>query len=244
MPEQRILLLGGTRMAREAANALVARGQPVVTSLAGVTLTPHLPQGEIHVGGFGGVAGLMNYLAHEAFDWVVDAAHPFAAQMSAHAHEACKSVGLRLLRLEAPAWQPQKGDAWHRVDSMVQAVEALPRNAKVVITVGRKEIAAFFARADVSGVARMIEAPNCAVPAHWQALFERPPFTLEAEIDLLRACGASLLVSKNAGGARAAKLDAAAALGLGVVMVARPFKPAIKTVINVSEMLGTLGFAD
>ena len=231
-------------MAREAANALVARGQSVITSLAGVTRTPHLPQGEIRVGGFGGVEGLIKYLNQEKFDLVLDATHPFAAQMSAHAYAACARVGVKLIRLQAPAWQSQQGDDWLNVDSVAEAVQALPKNANVVVTVGRKEIAAFFARPDLSGLARMIEPPNAIVPAQWQVLLERPPFTLDAEIDLLRASEADILVSKNAGGTRATKLDAAAALGLRVVMIVRPFKPTVFAVVNISELLGTLGFAD
>lgn len=231
-------------MAREAANALVARRQTVITSLAGVTRTPHLPQGEIRVGGFGGIEGLVSYLSQEKFDLVLDATHPFAAQMSAHAYAACTSVGVKLIRVEAPAWQPQKGDDWLSVNSLAEAVLALPKKAKVAVTVGRKEIAAFFARLDLSGVARMIEPPDAIVPAQWQVLLERPPFTLDDEIDLLRAFEADILVSKNAGGARVAKLDAAAALGLPVIMIARPFKPVVATVANISELLGTLGFAD
>ena len=90
----------------------------------------------------------------------------------------------------------------------------------------------------------MIEPPEVEVPPHWQVLLERRPFTLESEIDLLRASGVNFIVSKNAGGARATKLDAAAALGLPVVMISRPFKPPVTTVADVVELLGSLGFED
>ena len=243
MPHK-ILILGGTGLAREAANALVARSQHVISSLAGVTRTPHLPMGEIRTGGFGGIDGLVSYLGHERFDWVVDATHPFAAQMSAHADAACTRIGARLIRLEAPAWLPQSGDDWRVVSSPADAAQSLPKNTNVAVTVGRKEIAAFFARSDLSGIARMIEPPNVEVPPHWQVLLERPPFTLEAEIDLLRASNVDFLVSKNAGGARATKLDAATALVLPVIIISRPFKPAVTTVSNVAELLGRLGFED
>ena len=240
----RILILGGTGLAREAANALVPRARYVVSSLAGVTRAPHLPKGEIRVGGFGGTEGLVKYLRDATIDLVIDATHSFAAQMSTHAHAAGARAGLKLIRLEAAAWQPLKGDDWRDVASVAKAVQALPKDTNVAVTVGRKEISAFFARADLSGIARMIEPPDVDLPAKWQVLFERPPFTLESEIDLLRASGVQFLVSKNAGGARAAKLDAAAALGLPVIMIARPFKPAVATVTNVAELLGTLGFED
>ena len=166
MPHK-ILIIGGTGLAREAANALVARAQQVVSSLAGVTRTPHLPKGEIRTGGFGGIDGLVSYLGHERFDWVVDATHPFAAQMSAHAHAACTRLGIKLIRLEAPAWFAQGGDDWRVVSSPVEAAQCLPKYTNVAVTVGRKEVAAFFERSDLSGIARMIEPPEVEVPPHW-----------------------------------------------------------------------------
>lgn len=244
MQLKRILLLGGTNMAREAANALVARGLSVVTSFAGVTHNPHLPQGGVCVGGFGGIEGLSRYLRLENFDLVIDGTHPFAAQMSAHAFAACIRNDVRLVRLQADAWQPQAGDDWHFASSIAEAVQNLPQNAKVAVTIGRKEIGPFFGRSDLSGIARMIEPPTVGVPPQWQVLLERPPFTLNAEIDLLRASEATFLVSKNAGGKRVAKLDAAAALGLPVVMINRPQKPDVATATNVSELLGILRIAD
>lgn len=240
MPAKRILILGGTGLARQAADALVEQGFDVTSSLAGVTHSPHLPKGKIRRGGFGGVEGLEAYLKAEKFALVVDATHAFAAQMSAHAYAACGTLGVKLLRLEAAAWQRQTGDDWREVVSVAAAVAALPQNAKVVVTVGRKEVAGFFARPDLSGIARMIEPADVAAPSHWQVMLERPPFSLEAEIDLLRASQAEFLVSKNAGGARLAKLDAAGALALPVIMVRRPFKPVVQTVSDVRGLLAVI----
>jgi len=240
MQAKRILILGGTGLARLAADALVEQGFDVTSSLAGVTHSPHLPKGKLRIGGFGGVTGLKIYLAEEKFDLVADATHAFAAQMSAHAFTACNQVSVKLLRLEAPAWQPQAGDDWREVENVAAAVAVLPQSAKVVVTVGRKEVGAFFARAHLSGVARMIEQAEVAAPSHWQVMLERPPFTLEAEIDLLRSSQAEFLVSKNAGGARPAKLRAAAALALPVIMVRRPFKPAMQTLQDVDELLAAI----
>ncbi|HEY5362849.1 MAG TPA: cobalt-precorrin-6A reductase [Aestuariivirga sp.] len=240
MQAKRILILGGTGLGRQAADALVQIGHDVTSSLAGVTHSPHLPKGKLRKGGFGGVEGLEAYLKAGAFDVVVDATHAFAAKMSAHAYEACNKVAVKLLRLQAPEWQPLAGDDWREVETVPATVEALPQNAKVVVTVGRKEVGPFFARADLSGVARMIEQAEVAASYNWQVMLERPPFTLEAEIDLLRSSQAEFLVSKNAGGARPAKLGAAAALALPVIMVRRPFKPVVQTLQNVDELVAVI----
>ena len=241
MPVDRILILGGTRDAREAAAALTARGYAVVTSLAGVTEQPLLPAGELRVGGFGGVDGMSKYLVADAISVVVDATHPFAARISQHAHEACLLTGLPLLRLERPAWQPAPEDAWSIVSSSEKAAMALPSGARVLLTTGRKDLAHFFNRADISGIARMIEAPPLDPPPNWRVLRQRPPFSVAGEASLLAANGITHLVSKNAGGsATEAKLTAARDAGIRVILIARPPKPQVPAVAEVSDLVAAV----
>ncbi len=98
MPSK-ILILGGTAEAREIAALLIAGGHDVTSSLAGVTTQPVLPNGRTRIGGFGGVAGLRDYLNSENVEVVVDATHPFAAQMSAHASAAVVNMPTRLVAI-------------------------------------------------------------------------------------------------------------------------------------------------
>ena len=238
MPVDRILILGGTRDAREAAAALTARGHAVISSLAGVTEQPLVPLGQLRVGGFGGVDGMSKYLVADAISVVVDATHPFAARISQHAHEACLLTGLPLLRLERPAWQPAPEDAWSIVSSSEKAAMALPSGARVLLTTGRKDLAHFFNRADLSGIARMIEAPPLDPPPNWRVLRDRPPFSVAGEATLLAANGITHLVSKNAGGsATEAKLTAARNAGVRVILVARPPKPQVPSLVEVSDLV-------
>jgi precorrin-6A/cobalt-precorrin-6A reductase len=226
MPYKRILILGGTNDARVLANKLVLLGHDVTTSFAGVTENPLLPEGKIRRGGFGGVAGLRDYLCAEKIDVVIDATHPFAVVISRHAAEASSHV----LRLERPAWTAQVGDQWISVPDMAAAVAALPFEARVLLTIGRKEVGTFISRPDLSGVARMIEPPELSLPAQWMLVLARPPFFLESEIALMQRERISHLISKNAGGGDTIeKLQAARALKLPVIMVARPARPAVRT---------------
>jgi precorrin-6A/cobalt-precorrin-6A reductase len=241
MPGERILILGGTRDARHIAAALLAEGHAVVTSLAGVTENPLLPPGEVRLGGFGGVAGLATYVEAERIALVVDATHPFAAQMSAQAHEVCILKQVPLLRFERPAWMPAEDDRWTSAKDVGEAVQGLPSGARALVTIGRKEIAPFFARPDISGVARMIEPPPIEPPPGWVALLERPPFTVESEAELMGRFRISHLVTKNAGGnATEAKLVAARQLSLPVIMVRRPAKPGNRTFSSVAELADEL----
>jgi len=234
----RVLILGGTGEARALAVALAGRGLDVVTSLAGATAEPLLPPGGIRRGGFGGTEGLMDYLAEADIGIIADVTHPFAAVISRHAAEAAAARAIPCLRLERPAWKSGPGDRWQEVADTAAAVAALPPGATVLLTIGRKELAAFARRGDIRVIARAIEPPRFQLPGSWKLVLARPPFTVEAEVVLMRDERVSVLVTKNAGGeATRAKLDAARTLGLPVIMVARPAKPPAETAATVEAMV-------
>ena len=235
MQSKKVLILGGTRDARQLAFRLLHAGHDVTTSFAGVTEHPVQPEGKVRVGGFGGVEGLRQYLRAEKYDVLVDATHPFAAIISANAAKAAGDI--LLLRLERPAWTPKPADQWIDVADIQSAVDALPLQASVMLTIGRKEIAPFMAREDLSGVARMIEPTPIPLPNTWSLMLERPPFTLESETALLRDHNITHLVSKNAGSSDTeTKLTAARNLQIPVVMIARPLKPHVTTYSSVEAI--------
>lgn len=238
MPPRRILILGGTGEARDLAQALLAAGHSIVTSLAGVTEKPVLPAGQVRIGGFSGAGGLAAYISAENIELVIDATHPFAAQMSRQASETCRPAGVPILRLERPPWEARSDDRWTTVASIAEAANAVPAGARVLLTIGRKEAALFFARGDISGIARMIEPPADQQPAHWCVLRERPPFSVAAEVELMTTHGITHLVTKNAGGdATASKLEAARVRGIPVVMVSRPVKPDVPVFTSTDAVL-------
>lgn len=238
----RVLILGGTGEARELAKSLSddPRYFPV-TSLAGLTREPEVIEGETRSGGFGGVEGLAQFIKAQDIGVVIDAAHPFAAQISANAVEACGLSGVSCLRMERPRWEAQGGDEWTMVDDIGAAAFAIPPETRAFVTVGRQEIGAFFSRNDIIIMARMIERPELAIPRHVEIMLARPPFTVAQETTLMRARNISLLVTKNSGGAATyAKVAAARELELPVIMVERPAKPGVPTVETCQEMLSLL----
>ena len=103
-PPMTVLIIGGTAEARALAADLVGAGVDVITSLAGRVRDPALPAGPVRIGGFGGVAGLVAFLIEQRITAVVDASHPFAAQISTNVERASVEVGVPLLRLERPGW--------------------------------------------------------------------------------------------------------------------------------------------
>ncbi len=234
----RVLLLGGTTEARHLAAALV--GDPrvhVVSSLAGRVCAPRLPEGEVRVGGFGGVEGLVSWVRAERIDAVVDATHAFAQQITSVAKQACSEAGLPLLVLRRPEWLSGPGDDWRPVRSLPDAAALLPElGERVLLTTGRQGVAAFAALDRLWFLVRSVDPPAPPVPARTQVLLARGPFTVPGELALLREHRIDVLVTKNSGGAMtSAKLDAARRLGLPVVMVSRPPEPDIPRVTTAAE---------
>ena len=223
-----VLLLGGTGEARVLAGRLVDAGVPVVTSLAGTVSPGNPPPGEIRIGGFGGVAGLIDHLRENPIAQVVDATHPFAARISAHAATACAQVGVPLVRLSRPSWR-RRPDAstWHWVADMAAAKRAAEKlGRRVFLSVGRRSAAEFTQWRDRYVLLRVVEEPETPVPDSWEVLAVRGPFDLAAERELLLDRRIDVMVTRDSGGSHtAAKLDAAAVLGTRVVVVARPADP-------------------
>lgn len=231
----RILLLGGTAEARDLAARLHPEVQ-VISSLAGRVPDPALPVGEVRIGGFGGVEGLCRWLTETPVDAVVDATHPFAATITAHAAEACDRLGLPHLVLARPAWSP--GDAL-LVDSDRQAAERVAAAGfqRVFLTTGRSGTAVF-RDVDAWFLIRAVTAPEPAtLPPRHELLLSRGPYHVDGERELLSSRHIDAVVTKNSGGEMTrAKLDAAAALGVAVVMVDRPALPAgVRTVGAVED---------
>jgi precorrin-6A/cobalt-precorrin-6A reductase len=241
----RILILGGTAEASRLAAALANDPRfDAVLSYAGRTENPTRPAISWRVGGFGGIDGLVAYLRAENIARVVDATHPFAAQMSAHAIAACTKAGVPLLALERPPWQHSPGDRWIEVDDLEAAAAALgtaPR--RVFLGIGRQSLQTFAAHPQHSYLVRLVDPPRAPLTLpNAEVIVARGPFKRGDDRAMLANYRAEFVVAKNAGGDSAsAKIEAARDLALPVVMVRRPFIPARETVETTAEVLRWLG---
>jgi precorrin-6A/cobalt-precorrin-6A reductase len=237
----RVLVLGGTGEARLLATALVADGVDVLSSLAGRVADPVLPPGEVRIGGFGGVTGLAAWLQAHPVDAVVDATHPFAETMTASASSAAELAGVPLLRLQRPGWTAGPGDDWRWVDSLEDAAAAVAGFDRVFLTTGRQGLAAF-AELTAHCTVRSVDPPEPPLPARTTVVLERGPFSLDDERALLREHAVQVVVTKDSGGHMTeAKLVAARALGVPVVLVRRPaLPPGVATVATVEAALAWL----
>ncbi len=237
------MLLGGTTEASALARGLAARGLRATFSYAGRVSAPKQQPLPTRVGGFGGVEGLRRWLGENAITHVVDATHPFAAEMSRHAIDACAAARIPLVALTRPEWREQPGDRWTHVPDIAGAVAALrgPRR-RVMLAIGRMHLPEFAARPQHFYLLRLIEPPDIALPfPDCETLIARGPFSREGDAALLREHGIDLVVTKNAGGdATRAKIDAARDLGVEVLMIDRPCLPPRREVANVAEVMDWL----
>jgi len=235
-----VLILGGTAEARALAAALVEAGMPVVSSLAGRVRDPALPVGEVRIGGFGGVEGLAAWLCEHGVAAVVDATHPFASTMTAHAVSVSATAGVPLVVLRRPGWPPDPDWTW--ADSLPAAAAALPTLGKrVFLTTGRTSLSAF-ADLDLEFLVRCVDPPSGPMPRRVHVLLSRGPFTVDGERSLMREHGVDVLVTKDSGGPlTSAKLAAAREEGVTVLVVHRPPLPAgVEAVDTVAAALARL----
>ncbi|MCB1362166.1 MAG: cobalt-precorrin-6A reductase, partial [Rhodobacteraceae bacterium] len=197
-----ILVLGGTLEASALARALADAGLGATLSYMGRVDKPKAQPIPVRIGGFGGVPGLVAYLREQGVTHIVDATHPFAAQMSTNAILAARETGVPLLALTRPAWQPGPGDRWQRVPDMPAAVAALagpPR--RVLLAIGRMHLAEFAAQPQHHYLLRLVDDPTEAPPLpHHTVVVDRGPFSTEADRTLMQEHAIDLIVSKNAGG--------------------------------------------
>lgn len=233
-----VAILGGTAEAVALATALAAcPGLRVTTSLAGVTEAPVLPPGGLRRGGFGGAGGLADWLRAEAVDVLVDATHPFAATMAAHAAEAAAAAGVPRLRLLRPMWTRQPGDRWIEVADAAAAAAAVGGLGarRVLLSLGRRELEAFATLPEVAFVVRMIESPETPLRlARAELVLARGPFHEADERALMTTRRIEAVVSKASGGtATEGKIAAARTLGLPVVLIRRPPAPPGEVVADV-----------
>jgi precorrin-6A/cobalt-precorrin-6A reductase len=244
---RRVLILGGTTEARLLAERLARRpGLDVTLSLAGRTAQPAPQPVPVRLGGFGGSQGLAAYLLNERIDALIDATHPYAARISTNAASAAMVANVPLVSLVRPAWMPSAGDDWVEVADVSAAVSTLgAASRRVFVALGRKEIAAFAAAPQHRYLFRSVDPfnPPLAVP-HATYITARGPFSEAEERKLLLAHDIEIVIGKNSGGrATYGKIAAARALGLQVILLARPAMPDVPAVATIDEAIASLDHA-
>jgi len=234
---RRILLLGGVTEALAIARQL---GPEHVYSLAGIGRVPQDLACQVRVGGYGGAEGLARYLREAGITLLIDATHPYAAQISRNAATAARAVGIPCWALRRPAWLAQPGDEWREVD-WAGLIDALKPFRRPLFTLGREPLqhldeippGQFW-------TLRALQA--CPGNDRCEVIGARGPFQLEDEQALFARRQIDVLVSKNSGSvATEPKLEVARALGVPVLILKRPVLPGVdREYLSSEELMGAL----
>ncbi|EEE37552.1 precorrin-6x reductase [Rhodobacteraceae bacterium KLH11] len=237
-----LLILGGTTEANALAKSVAGQGIPAIYSYAGRVDTPRPQPIPTRVGGFGGAAGLARYIRDHRISHVVDATHPFAAQMSRNAVNVCDATGIPLVALTRAPWASGAQDRWQHVPDIAAAVGALSGPAqRIFLAVGRMHLADFATQPQHHYLLRLVDQPQELPMPNRDVIVSRGPFSVEGDVALMERHNTELVVSKNAGGTGArAKLDAASALGVPVLMIDRPVLPQRTEFTSVPQVLDWL----
>lgn len=216
---KRILLLGGVTEALAIARTL---GPEHIYSLAGVGRVPTDLTCQVRVGGYGGFEGLAQFVRDEQISLILDATHPYAAQISHNAAQAARLCGVPCWALRRPAWQAQAGDDWREVGDWAELIDALKPFKRPLFTLGREPLQ------------HLDEIPQ---EQFWtlraldvypgnercEVIGARGPFLIEDERALFERQQIDVLISKNSGStATEPKLEVARERGVPVLVLRRP----------------------
>lgn len=236
---KKILLLGGITEALAIASKL---GPEHIYSLAGVGRVPTDLSCQLKVGGYGGAEGMAQYIREHDIDLLLDATHPYAAQISHNAARAAQLAGIACWALRRAAWQAGPGDDWREVADWSELVTALAPFKRPLFTLGREPLQHLNEIPDHQFWT--LRALDC-YPGNerCEVIGARGPFLLEDERQLFEQRDIDVLISKNSGsGSTEPKLDVARERGLPVLILKRPHLPGVDRLFwAVDEVLEALG---
>ena len=169
-------------------------------------------------------------IVNEGFFCVIDATHPYAAEVTKNIKAAAAKTGIKYFRLMR---EHSELDGVTVVSSAGEAAEHLKQTCgNVLLTTGSKELPAYTEIPDYDArlyprILPCVDSVEACVklgfqPGHIIAV--QGPFSAELNIALMRQFDIKTLVTKDGGkpGGFPEKLEAAHSLGIQVIVIGRP----------------------
>ena len=233
-----ILLLAGSMEARgigEAVAALGLRVHAVLTEPPKGPTPPPLPFDLMERPQAEGLAALA-----EGARAIVDASHGFDQQLTEAGQRAAAALGLPIINFSRPPWDAGENPLWQTAADVRSAMALVPSGARVFAATGWGSLPQCAAFPGDRLLLRQTHRHDRVPPFDFvELVFGEAPFTPESEAELFQALSVDLLMCRNLGGrASRPKLDAAAQLGLPVVLIDRPPLPeGLHTVQKTADVL-------
>ena len=230
----RLLILGGSADARGLAEQLVNTGHTILYSTR--RPVPPISGCRMRHGGFSnagqnGIDGLTEYARRTDAELLLDATHPYAAQISKHACLAAKKLGRPCWRYQRRGWSAAAW-GWQEWQDWADLLQALAPFRRPFLSLGASALQHIEQRPEYQHwiIRSILPHPSCAGITHISA---RGPFRYVDELRLLKQHSIDVLVCKNSGGHwTRAKLEAARALGLPILAQTRPRLPRVDRVLQ------------
>lgn len=174
---------------------------------------------------------LEKILREEHFNFLVDASHPYAKNISANAIAASNAAQVFYVRYEREEVNFDYEKIFYVKNYEEAALKASELGKNIYLTTGSRNLKIFVdLLKDCNLTARIL--PTADVLAQCEVLGLSPkqivamqgPFSTELNVELFKHAGAEVIVTKNSGqiGGADTKLEAAKILNLPVVMINRP----------------------
>ena len=233
----KFLVFAGTVEGRQLACGLADAGVLVTASVAteyGEKIIAPREGLTVHQGRMGREE-MEAFIRAEGFVQVVDATHPYAAEVSANIRAACQGAEVPCMRLLRESESAEETEDWVSVSSAAEAAEYLNHTeGNVLLTTGSKELKEFTAVRDYQTrlfprVLSTAESVLSCVELGFEGknlICMQGPFSEELNTAMLRQIGASYMVTKETGrsGGFGAKLAAARKAGVKVIVIGRPVR--------------------
>ncbi len=229
-----ILLIGGTGETAFLAEALLLAGFRVLVSTAtdmplGLVNHPDLSRrwGELDR------ERLLRLINEHGIRVIVDASHPYASLIKAHARLAADEAGIPYLRWSRPEILSDSDNIIWADDHEAAARAAFSFGQPVLLTTGSRNLGPYAKESHCTGiklVARVLDHPDSLDACTEAGLPQKDvitgkgPFSVEENLHAIRKFGIRVLVTKDSGaiGGVPEKLEAARQDNCRVIVVKRP----------------------
>jgi len=166
------------------------------------------------------------FLIKNGIEVLIDASHPFDKESTELCKRVSKLADIKLAHFLRPPWTPTSADKWTSVPTLDEAAKTIRDGSNVFIATGRIGLEKFSKLKNSKFFVRRLGKVKLKCPIdNGKFIFGNPPFSLKDEISLFRSLKIDILVIKNVGGEGSfAKVEAARAINISVIMIERPQK--------------------
>lgn len=169
---------------------------------------------------------------------LVDTTHPFDTQTRSTAVQTAPHIPYA--RVWRAPWVAQPNDQWTEVDTIEDAVKALPPGARVFAATGRNSLPVL-ARHNGPVFLRQLKANTDLPPDNCKYILGTGPFDVAGEADLFTQLRIDVVLSRNVGAAGSfPKIAAARQMRLPVILLRPPALPEGTCVTSKTELAAWL----